>query len=596
MIMPTPFRLLLICLFLVLAGCTIFQPGPTPPPTPPAQPTLPPPPLVLEIAYWQAPTMLNPHLSASAKDLGASRITYEPLATFNDQGELIPFLAAEIPTLGNGGVAADGLSVTWNLRRDVQWADGQPFTADDVLFTFEFVTNPEVQSASAGVYSGVEQVEVVDDYTVRLHFKTVNPAWNVPFVGIRGMIIPRHVFQDYLGANAREAPANLLPVGTGPFYATENEPQEVLFLGDNMVQTYRIVFERNPYFREAGKPYLDRVILRAGGLPAEAARLVLEVGEADFAWNLTLPPEQLNQMESTGGQGQLVVSFGARVDRLLLNRTDPNRVTTDGERSNLQFLHPFFNDLRVRQAISLAIDRERVAALYGVTGRVASNNLVVPPQYASSNTSFRYDPAGANTLLDETGWLDHNGDGFRDKDGTTMKIVYQTSLDALLQQTQAIIKENLEAVGIEVELRPVEASVFFSRNSPDSVFYFAADIQEFFIGMVNPDPGAYMVYWTCAQIPQQLNSWSAGLNIERYCNPDYDALYQQSSIELDPQRRQQLFIQMNDMLINDVVMIPLVHLAEVSAVSNQVTGIAPTPWDSVLWNIKDWQKHDDRQN
>ena len=120
----------------------------------------------LRLLYWQAPTILNPHLSTGFKDAEASRITLEPLASFNNQGELIPFLAAEIPTIENGGIAKDGKSVTWKFKQNIKWSDGTPFTADDVIFTYEFISNPDVGSSNAGTYKIIESVEKIDDFTV----------------------------------------------------------------------------------------------------------------------------------------------------------------------------------------------------------------------------------------------------------------------------------------------------------------------------------------------------------------------------------------------------------------------------------------------
>jgi peptide/nickel transport system substrate-binding protein len=229
----------------------------------------------LRLFYWQAPTVLNPHLSAGTKDLSASRITYEPLASYREDGTLVPILAAEAPTLENGDVAADGLSVTWKLKQGVQWADGQPFTADDVLFTYEYVTNPDVASTSAANYAGIERVEVVDDYTVTIHFEKPNPSWSLPFVGVQGMIIPRHIFADFNGANAPDAPANLTAIGTGPYKVVEYRTENVLLIGDDAVETIRIIYEPNEFYREPDKPFFSRVELQGGGGDAASPRPVV---------------------------------------------------------------------------------------------------------------------------------------------------------------------------------------------------------------------------------------------------------------------------------------------------------------------------------
>ena len=160
----------------------------------------------LKLLYWQAPTILNPHLTNGTKDLEASRITIEPLASFNNEEELIPFLAAEIPSRENGGLAEDGKSVTWKLKQDLKWSDGQPFTAEDVIFTYEFVTNPQVGSVSSGIYDIIESVEAIDDYTVKVNFKNVTPTWFRAFVGTFGGILPKHIYENYQGSQARRSP------------------------------------------------------------------------------------------------------------------------------------------------------------------------------------------------------------------------------------------------------------------------------------------------------------------------------------------------------------------------------------------------------
>ena len=201
----------------------------------------------LKLFFWQAPTIVNPHLSPGTKDLSASRISYEPLASFNAAGELVPFLAAEIPSLENGGVAQDGRSVTWRLKQGVAWSDGHPFTASDVLFTYEYITNPQVAATSKSAYDLVDSVNALDDYTVKVNFKSQNPVWSIPFVGVKGMIIPRHVFEGFNGPNAHEAPANLVPIGTGPYRGLEFKEEDILIIGEDAVSTVKIIFETNPY-------------------------------------------------------------------------------------------------------------------------------------------------------------------------------------------------------------------------------------------------------------------------------------------------------------------------------------------------------------
>jgi peptide/nickel transport system substrate-binding protein len=544
----------------------------------------------LTILYWQAPTVLNPHFAQGAKDRGPCRITYEPLASFDRDGKLVPFLAAEIPTLENGGVAADGKSVTWKLKRGVLWSDGQPFTARDVVFTYEFVSNPANRATTATRYSSIESVAALDDFTIQIKFKDVNPAWAEPFVGVMGLILPAHAFAGF--DNPSDAPVNTQPIGTGPYRVVSFKPQEVLLLGNELIETNKITYEPNPYFREPDKPYFSEVVFKGGGTVSEAARAVFEVGDVDFTHNLQLlNAKALSDLAAGTSKGRLLSQFGAYVERILLNRADPSRATEDGERSSIEYAHPFLSDPKVRQAFSLAIDRGAIAELYGPAGRTTSNVLVSPEMYASPNTRYEYNLAKAAALLDEAGWVDSDGDGVRERDGVLMRVAYQTSVDATRQRIQGIVKQGLESIGVEVKLKIVDPSVFFGNDplNTDTRIHFYADMEEFADGNVVPDPSAYMKSWTCNEIAQQANGW-AGRNIERWCDPSYDALYAQAAREVDPERRKQLFIEMNDMLINEVVLIPIGHRAEVFGASNTLEGVNLTPWDADTWNIQDWTR------
>jgi peptide/nickel transport system substrate-binding protein len=544
----------------------------------------------LRLLLWQAPTTLNPHFAQGAKDQIASRIVYEPLASFNARGELVPFLATEIPSLENGEVAADGKSVVWKLKHDIKWSDGVPFTATDVLFTYSYVTNPDVGSGNASIYKTVEKVEALDDFTVKIDFKKVNPAWALPFVGVKGMIIPEHVFRSYNNATATAAPPNLAPIGTGPYRLKEFRKEDVLLIGDDVVNTVKLIYEPNPYYRDIGKLRFKQITLQGGGDATVAANAVLRDGIVDFAWNLQLDDKTLSDLEAKG-VGKLGVIAGAYVERIVINFTDPNRETTEGERSSLQFPHPFLVDPQVRTALALAVDREKIAQLYGREGRVTANLLVAPSIYDSPNTSFAFDLKKAAAMLDQDGWIDSNGDGIRDKNGVSLSMVFQTNINPVRQKIQDIIKEDFESIGVHVENKLIDSSVYFGTdvNNPNTSDHFYADLEAFAWGNKSPDPGAYMSALTCGEAAQKKNDWG-GTNSGRYCNPAYDALYDKSTTELDPQKRRQLFIQMNDLAMNDVSLIPLVASANVSGIGKDIVGFDGTPWDAEDWNIADWHR------
>src|SRR5688572_6925019 len=149
--------------------------------------------------YWQGPTILNPALAVGTKDNHAARISNEPLLNFDALGNMVPVLAAEVPSKANGGLSEDGKSVTYKLRKDVTWADGKPFTADDVVFTYQFITERETASTQVGYYLELEKVEAVDPTTVKLIFKQAAPGWYVPFVGEGGQVLPKHALEQFRG-------------------------------------------------------------------------------------------------------------------------------------------------------------------------------------------------------------------------------------------------------------------------------------------------------------------------------------------------------------------------------------------------------------
>ncbi len=533
-------------------------------------------PSTLVLLYSRNPTTLNPHLANGFQDFEAARIVYEPLATYKPNGDLLPVLATLIPTRENGGVSSDGRSVTWRLKPNVRWSDGQPFTADDVVFTYQFVSDPKVAAVTAKYYEAIKKVEAIDPLTVKITFKEPNPSWALPFTGQNGMILPKHVFKSAGGIKARQAPANLQPIGTGPYR----------FIA--VTEGSKWTFAANEQFRD-GLPAFKLVELDGGVAPYVAARRVLRDGDADFAHNLQMSIDDRVALAGSG-KGHIYTTFGAHVERLMLNPTDPNKATDKGEKSNVKNPHPFLSDIRVREAIDDAIDRDAIAnQIYGNAGQRTNQLLPYPEQYANPNISYHYDPKAANKLLDEAGWIDSNKDGIRDKGGKEMRVVFQTPINPVRQQTQLMIKDNLKAVGIDVDINRVIEEDFFSADPAQtlSLNHFYADMQEYNAGSDTPDPSIYMSWWLCSEIASMQNQWQEPNN-GRYCNPEYDKVWKQASKELDPKKRAQLFQQMNTLLANDHVVIPLVRRAVTNGLSDRISGVDPTPWDTSTWDIGTW--------
>ncbi|ARE41600.1 Peptide/opine/nickel uptake family ABC transporter, periplasmic substrate-binding protein [Rhodovulum sp. P5] len=534
----------------------------------------------VNIIYWQAPSTMNPYLSGGTKELEAASLVLEPLARYDQDGNMVPFLAESIPTVENGGVSADLKTVTWKLKPGLKWADGSPVTSADVKFSWQYCTAEGGGCAQSEKYNDVADVETPDELTAIVHFSVAKPFPYGPFVGAQAPIIQAAQFADCLGAKAPECTdANFMPQGTGPFTVTDFRPNDV------------IQMKANPNYRDPAKPAFATVTFKGGGDAMAAGRSVLETGEFDYAWNLQLAPDVLANMAGAG-KGQIVSGFGTLVERIMINFTDPAPSHGD-RRSTVDHPHPFLTDMAVRKALSMAIDRELLTEIgYGEAGRATCNVLPAPEIYRSTanDACLVQDIEGAKKLLDEAGWVP-GADGVRVKDGMRLSILYQTSTNAVRQDFQALIKQWWSEIGVETELRNIDASVFFGGDpgSPDTFQKFYADVEMYANNFDGTDPESYMANWLCKEIPSPETQWQ-GNNINRYCTEAYDALVAEMATTGELEKRAELAKAMNDMLMQDYALLPLVDRGRVSAHSNSLGGVILNTWDSELWNAADWYR------
>ena len=535
----------------------------------------------VNIIYWQAPSILNPFLSGGTKDIESASLVIEPLGRYDPNGALIPYLAEEIPTVANGGVSEDLTSITWKLKPGLLWSDGTAVTSADVKFTADYCMHPEGGCAQLAKFDGVDSVEIVDDLTVKVMFSEPKPNPYGPFMGGQSPIIQMAQFKDCMGAKAPECTdANFGPIGTGPFVVTEFKPNDVISM------------EANPNYRDPAKPAFATLTFKGGGDATAAGRAVLETGEFDYAWNLQLAPDVLAKM-AEGGKGTPIAAFGSLVERLEMNMTDPSPDLDADTRSTVKAPHPFLSDINVRKALSMAIDRNLLVEIgYGQAGRPTCNLVPGPAVYASDNTDcLTQDIAGANKLLDDAGWA-MGSDGVRAKDGVRLSILYQTSTNAVRQDFQALIKQWWSEIGVETELRNLNASVFFGGDpgSPDTFQKFYADVEMYANNFDGTDPQAYLSMYRCGNEPKPESQWQ-GENINRFCDPEYDKLIDELSRTSDLEKRYALAKKMNEMLTKEsYTIIPLVDRGRVSAHSNTLGGVVLNTWDSELWNIADWHR------
>ncbi|MCE8008866.1 peptide ABC transporter substrate-binding protein [Aestuariivita sp.] len=536
----------------------------------------------VSIIYWQAPSILNPFLSGGTKDVESASLVIEPLARYNQDGELVPWLVDEVPTVANGGVNQELTQITWNITPGILWSDGTPFTSADVKFTYDYCTHPDGGCAQVTKFEGVESVETPDDLTVIVNFAQPTPFPYGPFVGGESPILQAAQFADCLGARAPECTEqNFNPIGTGPFVVDEFKPNDV------------ITMSANPNFRDPSKPAFATLTFKGGGDATAAGRAVMETGEFDYAWNLQLAPDVIAQMEA-GGKGTPVAGFGPLVERIKLNNTNADPSLPEGERSTAMHPHPFLRDPAVYNAMSLAIDRPLLVEIgYGQAGRVTCNWVPAPAAVNSDTfTCDTQDIEAAKAMLEEAGYVDTNGDGIRETpDGQEMRILYQTSTNAVRQDFQALIKQWWSEIGIDAELRNVNASVFFGGDpgSPDTFQKFYADVQMYANTFNGTDPQSYLGNMLCDKAPRPETQWQ-GENIARFCMEEYDALHATLTTTAGAEERAAIARQLNDMAVGNGAMIPLVHRGRLSAHANTLGGVILNVWDSELWNVADWYR------
>jgi peptide/nickel transport system substrate-binding protein len=468
----------------------------------------------------------------------------------------------------------------------VVWSDGEPFTANDVVFTWKWVTDPNNNSVTAGVWETVENIEAQDDLTLAVTFVQPSAAWFDPFTGgNNGHIYPAHYWNDDPTDTAKSDAFQLKPMGTGPFMVEEFSPNDAA----------RYVMNEN--YRHENKPAFASIELKGGGDAPAAARSVLQTGEYDYAWNLQVEPDVLASMLGEDSPGELKIIPGTSFERIHLNFSDPN-TEVNGQRSEINTPHPFLTDPAVREALNMAIDRELIAStLYGQGQPATSNVLGGLEAFESPNTSWTFDLDAANKVLEDAGWV-MDGD-IRAKDGVRLEGTYATSVNPVRQKTQAIVKASLAQIGVDVTLEQIDAGIYFDSapGNDQNINHFYWDINMYTNEATSSVPIAYMEDWYAGpdnrNVAQKENDWT-GTNRQRWINADYDAAFEAMLAATTLEEASELLIQMNDIVIEDRAVIPLVNRAA------DVYGISKTLYDENValgvgfeynyWNVANWNR------
>lgn len=515
----------------------------------------------LRITLNQEPDTLNPFYSGLRATFTVTQAIFNGLVVVNEQGDYEGDLAAEVPTVQNGDVSPDGLTITYKLRQGVKWADGQPFTADDVKFTYDTIMNPANTISGKSAYSKIDTLTVKDPYTVELKMKEPVAAY-AEFFSYPVGILPKHALDSLPDLN--KADFNRKPFGTGPYRVTD-------WQAANYIQ-----LEANPeYFK--GAPKIPRVIVRI--VPDKNTQLAqVRANETDVAVDLT--EDDAVQVDGIAGWKSFAIA-GLTSDRLFLNMAEPGNA--DGTRP-----HPILGDKRVRQALELSINKQQLVdkVLSGKT-KVATSEY--PVGWAAPNIEpTKYDLDAARKLLDDAGWT-VGSDGIREKDGQKLHLsISSTSGNTLRENVEQLIQAGWKSVGVDLEIKNATAAVLVGEWADNGLVQRGNfDIAYYgFTPGIDPS-GTLSPRFHSSQIPQESNQ-GEGDNGMRYRNPQVDQWLDEADRTLDQNRRKELYGNVMRQVADDVPVIYLYNRANVEAVSQRVQGPRSHPFRWLTWNIQEW--------
>jgi len=536
---------LVLVLLSFLAACTtpagLREPTPSSLPTPTVVPS---PPVELVLLLPELPETFNPLYPTSWSTRALQDLFLVGLWSLDDRLAPVAELAADIPSRSNGGLSADGRKLTVRLRSDATWSDGQPITADDVLFTYQMLVAEGNAVLARFPYDAfVETVLAVDTHTVEVHFSRPFapwPAYLFPYV------LPRHVLEpifsrdgslDNAGWNQRPA------VGSGPFIYRSRVGSALLF-------------EANPHYWR-GQPPVDRITVRQVADPV-VRWFEVTIGSADFApllWpemnRMLVPPEGVSLLSSSSGH----------VETLFLN-LDPRTG------------HPALQSREVRAALAQAVDRETVCSSLAAGVAAPADSLWSGTVYEEpAGEGSATDSAQAAARLEAAGWSDLDGGGVREQEGRPLSLRYAVP-PAVLERSaaQAQLSGMLAAVGIET------IAVAVAEPWGDGSLWDLAQWAAPPPGYPDPDDPR----WLCAE------ARPGGANVAGVCDEELDRLLMAQAGTLDFDRRAALLFQIQGLRRQEVWWLPLCRWQDRWAVDDRLVG--PRPWRGApFWNVGQWR-------
>jgi peptide/nickel transport system substrate-binding protein len=525
------------------------------------------------IAIPEDPAGFNPYVSDTGYEQLLMELVMLGLTDLDPEGNLFMELASELPTLENGGVVTDEnwmMTVTWTLRDDVYWADGEQVTADDVIFTWNAVTDPE-----SGIWvEGVDYtlgLEKVDDFTFFVAYSTTYPNYALHFGGENFAVWPEHFCDAEQGFVTWDC--NREPLSSGPY------------LLEDWASGEHISFVPNPTYFEEGKPSIDRIDVRIVPERTVIKTMMLE-GDADlYMW---LTPADLDDFAEADNVEISISPTTRWVMRLIPN------LAARGSLDPVADPHPILSDVRVRRAIRMAIDVDTLTQeIFRGYNEPAWTELFRPPYACDNIPKPEYDPEGAKALLEEAGWTDQDGDGIRECHGClnaeegyvmSMENMIYAEYGEELELAQQLVAEMLGDIGIDLELSIVEGTVLWADYESGGVEQQGDfDLNMWDDGYPGTDPTDHLwVYYHSAAAEPDY-----GWNVGRWLNEDFDTLLD-NAYALDEEWRQEVFCQIAELLEEELPQILLWTEIDADGYSSRLQGVQATVNDLVTWNVADW--------
>ncbi len=509
----------------------------------------------MRIATQRSPNTLNPILSANTTEAMINRLSFDLLLSVDTTGKhVLPMLAAEVPTLANGGIAKDGVTITYHLRHGVRWQDGVPFTSRDVKFTWQAIMNDANNLNSRNGYERVKSVDTPDAYTVIFHLKArFAPFVNTVFAESDGplCIIPAHLLDKY--PNLNRVPFNEHPIGTGPFKVVKWVHGDHIELAAN-----------DDYFR--GKPKLRHIFVR--DIPDENTSVTaLRVHDVD--WIFQASPETLNELRPLDAAGTVKLNFieMPATYRLYMNTS-----------------RPALKDVRVRQALAWIIDKKLLVDR--LTGGTATPGTAdqppFSPYYEPNVQIYKPDPAKAKALLIAAGYS-YGPDGSLMKNGQKLSLQVSYNVENTTRRSIAVqIQSELHAIGIDAPLKGYPANLMFATFGQGGILTNAKYDLNISGWNAGYDPDDYSLYG-CDQFPP------AGSNYTRYCSPEMQRLQARALGTYDEETRKLAYSGIQKLLARDVPDIDLFYFRFLQPINPAFKNFAPNPLNEA-WNAFLWEK------